>query len=361
MIVKGFYEEIPKVDTLPRKMEIERDVDTLLQGITQSGKTSLMFDYIGWLPEDSRYLYIDSDEVEEKRFSEKIVEVLKRKRIEYLFIDIYGNDSFIERVKRLKRDFPALKQIVISSWRPHQIDGFQLQKLYPLSFEEFLVFKNSIESVEHTFIRYTKVGGFPIFAKLSDSFLFKQVKRLFYFALTDFEIEILKDIANHIGIARSKFEIFNSIKRSYPISKDKFYRVFEELLESSYIVPVNGFDHRYKHRFYFIDSALKNSFGEGRNFAKLFENLVLSELYKRGVRPKFYKKLDFYIEGESRGVQPKPFIDNEEIVEYSSRLLKEVKDLKLKRVEIVTMGFDSSFKVDGVYFEAIQFTRWALL
>jgi len=356
---KGFYKNIPKVETLPRKKSIS-EFDTLLQGVTQSGKTSLLFDYIETLPEESRYLYVDFDEVLNLDIFEDIKNSIVVNSIEYLFIDVYDRDVSKE-INSLRVNFKWLKQIIVSSWIIQDLKNFQLLQLYPLSFEEFLVFKNSTESVEHTFLRYTKIGGFPIFAKNSDFFLFKQVKRLLYFALSTFEIEILKDIANNIGRTQTKFQVFNSIKESKKISKDKFYRVFNSLLESNYIVEVKGVSELHKRRFYFIDSALKNSFGNGQNFTKLFENLILSELYKRGIRPNYFGKLDFYIEDSRKGVQPKPFIDEEQVVLYGKSILESTKSLNIERIEIVTMSFDRSFTIDGVEFEAIQFTRWALL
>lgn len=358
MLRSRYNREVPSTSILPRAINIPEDRDILLTGITQSGKSSAIFYYLNFTNQSFLYIDFDDKNIDEIEFRELITKSPKD-RVETLVLDLYNFE--IERyIEFLKSQFPSSK-IVIISWRDIQIENFYHIHLQPLSFEEFISFKSGSESIEHAFVRYSQIGGFPIFARQSDIFLFKQVKRLFYFALSDFEIYILRDIANNIGTPRSRLNIFSSLKESKKISKDKLYSSIKKLTMEGYIIGVDELNSSITKKYYLIDSALQNSFESRRNFSKLFENMVVAEIYKRGESAKFYKNIDLFIESRATAILILPFIETASLQRKIDKIFKTAQKLQVRRVEIVTMDFETNFLFREIEIEAIKFIRWAIL
>ena len=93
-----------------------------------------------------------------------------------------------------------------------------------MNFEEFLSFHNSIDNLDGLFVKYSQIGGFPIFAKYSDQNLAKHLKRLLKCSLTDFDIDLLRDIADNVGVPRSIFNIYESMKKEEPFQKINYIK-----------------------------------------------------------------------------------------------------------------------------------------
>jgi hypothetical protein len=337
--------ELPDRHFEVRKLEIPKEGNIYLHGITQSGKSSLVLDSL-----QDDFLYIDFEN--EKEFKE-LPKILRKEGVpKTLVLETY-NFSLLYLLPLLPDS-----RIIIISWRNREIAGFQKIVLYPLLFEELVAFKPNSENLEHYLLRYSQMGGFPIFAKLSSPLIFKHLKRVFYFALSEQEIAMLKDVANNIGVSRSKMNIFQSLKQEMKISKDKFYLIFDNLIRDGYIVSVPEFNKSVNSRFYLIDSALKNSFSRKSEFHRLFENMVISELSKKGYNGRYYRSIDFYI--KDRAFVSLPFFDEENIEKYLNRSLKNLKKIKIKNVIVITMDFETELQYEDIVIEVIKFTRWAL-
>jgi len=353
---KSFLTTVPATYILPRDILIESQKNIIISGITQSGKTSLVFDYLK--NSDKNFLYVDFDVLQNlEKGLNKIVQTLDKDKIETLVLDVYDLDI----KKKLKIFSKYDLQIIIISWNFIKIDKFQNLYIFPLNFEEFISFKSGVETVEHSFLRYSQTGGFPIFAKYSDDFLFKQVKRLLYFALSDFEIDILKNIAENSGNSRTILNIYSSLKDSRKISKDKLYRSFGKLVNIGYIISIVEYKKNINKRFYLIDHALQNSFETEKNFSRLFENMVISEIWKREKKGSFYKGIDFFIEKEKKAILSLPFIAVETLKKRISKNILDFKFLGAKKIEIITMDLETTFTFGNIEIEAIKFFRWALL
>lgn len=350
----GLLTEIPATNFLPRDIQIDDFSRLILSGVTQSGKTSLIFYH---LLEKRNFLYIDFDEVNIEETLKNIKKIVSEHRAKILVLDIYNYP-----IENKLEDILSIKNLslIIVSWRYFEFDCFSNVKLKPLNFEEFISFKSGIESIEHSFLRYSQIGGFPIFAKYSDNFLFKHVKRLLYFALSDLEIAILEDIANNIGVSRTRFNIFTSLREKRKVSKDKIYPTIEKLERDGFIIAVKEFERINNKRYYLIDQAIQNSFSKKRNFLQLFENMVISEVYKRGEEGIFLNNVDLFIEEDLRIILPLPFVERDTLQRAIQKRLKNIKKLRAKKVEIITMSFDAVFSFENIDIEAIKFTSWAL-
>jgi len=356
-LASRYIRELPPTPLLPRAIDIPEDKNILLTGVTQSGKSSLILYHLQQTNQEFLYIDFDERDIDEVEFQELILKSPKD-GVKTLVLDIY-NFKIERYIDFIQENFPS-SRIVVISWRGDlEIDNFHHIYLQPLSFEEFISFKSGVETIEHTFVRYSQIGGFPIFPKQSDLFTFRQLKRLFYFALSNFEIDILKDIAKSIGTPRSRLNIFSSLKERRKISKDKFYSSIKKLILEGYVIEVDELNSTITKKHYLIDSALQNSFELRRDFYKLFENMVVSELYKKGEDGKFYKSIDILIEDKSLAILILPFIEMVSLKRKVGRIYKIIQKLDVKRVEVVTMNFETNFIFKDVEIEAIKFIRWA--
>jgi len=353
---KSYLTTIPTTHILPRDISIKENVDVIISGITQSGKTSLVFDYLKNI--DKQFVYVDFDLFQNIEIGlDKVEQILKKEDIKVLVLDIYDLGILEHLNKFIDRGF----QIIIISWSMFKFEKFENINMFPLNFEEFISFKSGVENIEHSFLRYSQTGGFPIFAKYSDEFLFKQVKRLLYFALSEFEINVLKNIAEYSGNARTVLNIYSSLKRTRKISKDKLYKSFDKLVGIGYIISIVEHEKNINKRFYLIDHALQNSFESERNFSRLFENMVISELWKRKKIGCFYKRIDFFIDDEKKAILSLPFIAIETLKRRISKNILDIKHLGTEKIEVITMDLETTFTFQDIEIEAIKFSRWALL
>jgi len=352
--MKNILTTLPAIDTLPRNIKIDETSNMIISGITQSGKTAFLFNFLK--KTDKKFIYVDCESIHNINFN-TVEKNIKLEKYEIVVFDIYDFD-----IRKYLKPFLEMDiQIILISWIPMRLNSFKRFHLFPLNFEEFISFRNISENVEVSFSKYSKTGGFPIFAKYSDEFVFKEIKRLIYFALSDFEIDLITDIANNSGTARTILNIYNSLKDGRRVSKDKLYESFNKLLQIGYFASVPEYKKNIHKKYYLIDPALQYNFENKRNFLRLFENIVISELVKRKKKGFYYKSIDFFIVREKKGVLSLPFIELESLQKRIRRNLADFKLLQLKKIEIITMDLEVVFEIENIKVEVIKFTRWALL
>lgn len=342
------------MNTLPRNIKVYENSNMVISGISQSGKTAFVFNLLEKI--DKKFIYVDCESIQDIDFK-KIEQNIQKNSSEIIVFDIYD----LNFRKYLKPFLEIAIQIILISWIPIRLVNFKKVHIFPLNFEEFLSFRNSSENVEVSFAKYSKTGGFPIFAKYSDEFIFKEIKKLMYFALSEFEIDLIINIANNSGVARTILNIYTSLKENRRISKDKLYISFNKLIKIGYFAQVPEYKKPIHKKYYLIDPALQHGFERERNFLKLFENIVISELIKRNKKGFFYKSIDFFIPRDKKGVLSLPFIELESLQKRIQRNIIDFKFLKLKKIEIITMDLEATFEIENIKIEAIKFTRWALL
>jgi len=192
-------------------------------------------------------------------------------------------------------------------------------ELFPLSFSEYLRFKNINSNVflpsgkaviVNNMREYMMKGGFP--EVLNSDYPQKILQDYFYVMLYKDLIEryhitnvaALKYFLNRIvistGMANSIHKIFNELKSAgYKISKDSIY-LFADYAETAYFsFRLNKFDYSFikqeqsEKKMYFIDNGLLNSltWQFSDNFGSLLENMVFLHL-----RRKYRNNLFFYKE-----------------------------------------------------------------
>lgn len=378
----------------PRKLkkvligEIQKPQITLITGMRQVGKTTLLKDIFNQIETENK-IFIDLENpLNHKIFEEKNYENiignlkfagLKSEKNAYVFIDEIQLMPEISKVIKYLYDNYKIKFFLTGSSSfylknlfPESLAGRKIiYELYPLDFGEFLIFKNKnrkffenfdekvknknkieFEILKNLYQEYLNLGGFPavvleedierkrlIISDIFKSYFEKDVK-----TLTDFkEINNLRNtillLAGRSGskIEVSKISIEIGIARqtvySYLNFLEKTYFIF---LVSPYSKRING-EVRGAKKVYLCDTGILNylvKIDEG----KIFETSIFNSLKKMG-KLNYYEKykgpeIDFILNGKF-AFEVKIFPIQSDL----KRLKKICEALKIKKYYLVSKNF----------------------
>ena len=330
-----------------RKLHLDNQSCQIL-GITQSGKTKLVKNYLSGLKK-STYLYIDcSDE----RFSAKDLNSHLRsfcyaKKIETLALDNYTPDI----------DIPNVTQLILIPQK--EVEFLKTVWVMPLDYEEFLAYEHKFDSTALN--HYLQLGGLPIMHRIpqEERVLFMQQKlRL---ALSETEFDILKLIARFNAMQLSPYTIYERLKQVRKISKDKTYTAYKSLLKKRYFFELPKYNHpKAIKRLYLGDIFLKNALSLDKHFARLFENLLFLELFKREETLYYAEGIDFYLPNKQEVVFAKPFAEERVLFKKLESLEAFLISNNIQKVTAVTMSKEATISHPFSKVEMIPFDIWAL-
>ncbi len=378
----------------PRKLtnvlqnEVKSPRVIVLTGMRQTGKTTLMREVFNSIASDNK-LFLDLENpLNQKVFEEKnydnILHNLRELNINptkksYIFLDEVQLLPESARIVKYLYDHYKIKffltgssSFYLKSLFPESLAGRKhIYELYPLDFEEFLVFKQvkkplirnfsskakkkseiTFELYKKLYDEYLKYGGFPGVVNeqvttdkkknISDiftSYFEKDVK-----TLADFkDLKKLRDtillLANRVG---SKIEI-TKIADEISVSRDTVYAYLDFLEKSYFIYLVRPFskniDGEVKgaNKVYFCDTGLLNhlvKYPEG----VVLENAVYTNLRKYG-QVSYYQRykgpeIDFILNGTS-AFEVKTIGNTGDI----NKLYKIARDIKIKDYYLITKQF----------------------
>lgn len=404
-----------------KKMEqyYKMDLIVSLIGIRRSGKSTLMLQFAKKLIQEKKVsknsiLYIN---FEDSRFLgeyslemlnniyEVYLENLNPKTTPILFLDeiqnIKGWEKFVRSLnerKKAKIFISGSNAQLLNSEFSTALTGRQLVLMvYPLAFEEFLLFKNiKIENrldlvskkveIKKSFEQYLEFGGMPKQALLQntdDKFLF----------LRNYFDDILnRDLINHFKIRQTeKLKIltkfyFSNISSLISYNKiGKFLKMpintverFSEYLTYPYLIYfINKFSYSLKEqsvnprKVYASDLGLRNaiSFNFIENKGKLLENLVFLHLLKTEEEIYYYKtkdnlEVDFLTKEKEKiksliqvSLTLQAFGTKEREIKA---LLKAMQELKINQALILTKDEEDVIKIDDKIIKVIPTYQWLL-
>ncbi|MEN9464853.1 MAG: hypothetical protein RL217_1034 [Pseudomonadota bacterium] len=320
----------------------------VLQGIRRSGKSSLFKLLINQLlhsVDAGSILYVNLDDPFFIQYANnpaglyeiiQTAETLTQKKIQYLFLDEVQAISGWEKYVKSMYDSELFKKIFITGSNSSLLSGefatlltgrYLSRQIYPLSFNEIL----RINDID-TFMRLNE--ELPKVLKIVDDMMTYGSFVEVYNAPDAIKREIIssyyeaiffKDCVANTGIRDIKgfkelsFYLtsnivtlfsYSSLARVVKLSdvsvKDYIYALgssylFSELNQFSYSLKEQAST---KKKLYLTDNSfMKLSFCFSNNYGKLLENLVFSELQKRGDEIFFYNKeneCDFIIKNEGK-------------------------------------------------------------
>jgi len=196
-----------------------------------------------------------------------------------------------------------------------------------------------------------------IYADDRSIFLQKTLKN----ALNDIEFNILHYCAKSLSQKVSAFTIYERLKQTQKISKDKLYKSFTSLQEKNYIHTLEKFNYpKAIKKIYLCDISIKNALSIEKNFSKLFENMIYLELLKSNIQCFYDDDIDFYIPLKNEIILCRPFTDERQIFKILENIEAFIFTHSIEKVTAITMNNEGTISHPLSQVEILPFDIWAL-
>ncbi len=350
ILLEEFYKTDLYIDKFhDRKVYLE-DKSYQINGISQSGKTKLVKHYLLSLKKNS-YLYIDCSDIR-INFSELNDYLSKfciQNRVDVLVLDNYNSEI----------EFVNVSQLIITSEIHYDIDFLTSLQLYPLDYEEFLAYEHKYDSsaLNHFF----QLGGLPYMHKIHSDTRNIYIQKTLRLTLGEVEFDIICLCAKIISQKVSAYTIYQRLKNSRKISKDKLYRSFDNLLKTNYLHQLQKLNHpRATKKLYLCDISFKSALSVDKHFNRLFENMIYLELLKSGREAYYDDGIDFYLPNTEEIILCKPFTDERSLFKKMEQIEAFIFSYQIKKVTAITMNREGTLSHPLSKVEMLPFDIWAI-
>lgn len=348
-------EELYKTDIIvnryhPRKILLEEDRSYQISGVTQSGKTKLIKNHLLSFKKNS-YLYIDCLDmrIDVQLLNETLPSFCARNNIDTIVFDNYTCEIKLIKIKR----------IIVCAEQDYDLDFLEKIKVYPLDYEEFLAYEHKYDSsaLNHFF----QLGGFASMHKINSDERVIFIQKILKNSLSEAELDILIFCAKQMAQKISPYSIYERLKQSKKISKDKLYKSFEDLNRKNYIYQLQKIGYpKATRKIYLCDISLKHALSTDKNFGKLFENMIFLELIKSQSVIFYDDGVDFYLPQYNEIILAIPFA-NERVLFKKIELLEAfIFSYDIKKITVITMSAEGNMSHPISTIEMIPFDIWAI-
>jgi len=332
-----------------RKLYLQ-DKSYQINGITHSGKSKLVKHYLLGLKKNS-YLYINCNDIriDIQALNSTLNSFCNRNKIDVLVLDNYK-----EEIK-----FANVSQLIITSEIHYDIDVLETLQLYPLDYEEFLAYEHKYDSsaLNHFF----QLGGFAHMHKVSADERNLNIQKMLHCTLDDVAFDIIKLCAKFMSNKLSAFTIYERLKQSRKISKDKLYKSFDTLVDTNYIHLLEKFEHsRATKKVYLCDTSLKSALSIEKNFGNFFENMVYLELLKSQTECYYDDDIDFYLPLTNEIILCKPLVDERRLFKKLESIEAFIVTRSIEKVTAISMNKEGNLSHPLALVEIVPFDIWAL-
>ena len=192
-------------------------------------------------------------------------------------------------------------------------------KMYPLSFYEFIQFKNyDIAQAEKCFEEYLRVGSFPAVSLVEDRAIIEAITAGLFDSIFSRDIilrgkikdegtfyKVAKFVMENIGNSLSANSIKNTLANSgHKITSDTVDSYLKLMCDAHVLYQCERYDRRGKERlrtngkYYTVDTGLRNrliGYRQG-NLGHVIENIVFLELLRRGYEVSVGKNMSYEVD-----------------------------------------------------------------
>jgi len=418
-LIKDFVENPFPSDLRERNLKIPLEIPLKraisIIGPRRSGKTYMMFLLIRRLirrgVDSNRILYVNFESYD--LIGAKINDA---KRLVDIYFEIYPENRarrvwfFLDEIQNLENWEVFIRGLIdkgsisiyisgsssklLSREIATQLRGRTISyEIYPLSFNEFLDFKEIkfdkfLSSRERSRVinalnEYLEWGGYPETLLFNKERILREILEVTIQRdlIERYRIKnerILKILIRTLAFSKefSTHKFFNYLKSSgYKISKNTLYAYLEMLSDILIIFPVRRFTSSYKGeerslpKIYFVDNGLLRIQGVNSK-SKLMENLVYMHLVRRlGSRQiNYYKantgEVDFVVKENNRArqlIQVCYEIEDFKVKEREIKsILKASRALACKNLLIITFDYEDVEKIGGRKIVFKPLWKWLL-
>ena len=348
-LLEYFFNNPPKIENLYSRKIILPKTNFVLYGARGVGKSAIIVDYLQSLKRDS-FLYIDAEDpifVLEDIEAYELEEFIKDENISTLVIDHYF-EGFLDYL-------PYVNQIIIISRTKENLAiDYELIKVFPLDFEEFLNFQK-VSSIGQNFSLYTKFGSLPKIAKSHSSFAFKE---LFFEKFDTQEGKVLLILALfHTKIATSH-QIYQKAKDYFKISKDWLYKAIKRLENEGVVYQIPLLEKGFGKKIILYDFAFAKYLNKTLKINPTFDAIVALALIKHNIEFKAIQTPLGYLTSSNELILIAPFDDENTLWTKTQNNFGFFSQLNPKKITIVTIANSYNFKIKDYEFKAIPFSEW---
>ncbi len=404
-----------------RKEYLKQGVDFLkpnvilaIIGVRRAGKSYLMRQLAKRLVEDKKenILIVNFEYVRFTEFYPELLQEIYETYLEFLkptstptiFLDEIHNvpkwekfARYLSEAKKVQVFITGSSSKLLSEEYATLLSGRHVDmEIFPLSFKEFLSFKNvsvktKLEVIKQEFRvknllkEFLNFGGFPkvvlteekekkyILQSYFNDILIKDVQKRFGIR----EVGRLEELAKYYLSNISTLQSCNKTKNFIKLSLDtveRFSKYFE-IARLLFFLPKFAFSLKEQvltpKKVYSIDLGLRNlvGFKFSEDFGRLMENLVFLELFREGKEIYYWKdykqrEVDFVIK---EGLKIKQLIqvcyslENEETRKREIKsLIKASEELKCNNLLIISWDEEEEIKEKGKTIKVIPLWKWLL-
>jgi len=350
ILLEEFYKNDLYVEKYhDRKVLLDRN-SYQISGISQSGKTQLVKNYLLTFKKNS-YLYIDCNDIriDIEALNNSLASFCNKNKISILVLDNYKSTI----------KFANVEQLIITTELKLEIDFLNSLLLYPLDYEEFLAYEHKYDSsaLNHFF----KLGGFASMHHLHSDERNIYIQKALQYALSDVEFDLLCLCSKYMSQKLSAFTLYERLKLTRKISKDKLYQSFDALVMKNYIHQLSKYNHtRATKKIYLCDTSLKTALSIDKNFGRLFENMVFLELLKSDIECYYDDAVDFYLPQSDEIILCKPFADERRLFKKLESIEAFIFTHSIKKVTAISMNKEGTLSHPLAKVEIIPFDIWAI-
>ena len=274
------------------------------------------------------------------------------------------------------------------------------KKVFPLSFKEFLKFKNielekdfyysekKLNKIKNQLREYLEYGGFPEVVLEDEEQNKKRLIQEYFRTIVALDLgekyniknlellsDLLKLMLNSTMFSHNKmYNILKSMGKK--VGKESMVNYVKKSQEIffSYLLPIFSYkikdQMQYPKKLYFNDNGFINYVGLkfSEDLGRLLENVVAIELKRRGKEIYYWsdrkkREVDFVIK---EGTEIKQLIQvcynlNEETKDREIKsILKASKDLSCKDLTIITWDQEKRKKIEGKTIQMVPIWKWIL-
>jgi len=321
-----------------------------IKGITNVGKTMLVKNYLLTLNLNT-YLYIDCADtrLDLHEFSSALATFCSNNSIKTLVLDNYNSEVKL----------PDVEQVIIISETFYYENTLTKLEVKPLDYEEFLAYKDRFDSSSLT--NYFKLGGLPAIQTLPSDIHHTYIQKSLLLSLNTIEFSILTLCSKFYTTKLSVFNIYEKLKKSQKISKDKLYMNFQNLVDKSYIYLLPKFNHpKAINKVYLSDISFQTSLTMQKNFSRVFENSVYNQLRNMYRDIYYYDNIDFYIPEKNTIIFSFAFIDERTFFKKLEDIEAFIFHYRVEKILCITLNNEASLVHPFSQVDMIPFATWAL-
>ena len=337
---------------LPRKAQIPQSDKINLYGVRGSGKTTLILEYLLEYDEEE-LLYIDCQDPN-LRFtpldSTPIQAFIQKNSLKLLILDHYEPS--------LLGHLPQVEQIILITRVALDLEGFSSLELFPLDYEEFLVFERG-SSQTTSFNHFLKLGTLPIMAGSTKNGIIT-LSSFFKSRFDTQEQSLLILLAHYQTKHITTNQLYTYAKERFKVSKDWLYKTIKLFQREGIIYFIDDAYQKGGKKLVLFDFVFAKYLTMGQPFITQFDTMIALALLKHHIA---FETLGIhgYINTHNELIIPAPFESEESIWKKSHSKFALYKKYNINKVTIVTVANQYSYEIEEITFEAMPFYEWSIL